>query len=405
MSKVPVDRRTFLTHTAAGVAGLAAGVHAASAADAAPAVRPAYTGPNVILIRFGGGVRRLETILQPEKTYCPFVYHELFQKRGILFKGVEIESGPGIETSHGQGTLHVITGQYKAYINLNKTIGDRFEPTVPTVFEYFRKQYNVPEYQTLIINGEDRIDEEFYTFSNHHQYGVEYRSTVLSLFRFKTYLLREDLKRPDLPEHERAEKQKKLNQMENLDARRQQLKDDLTISSPQLDRFWENWRAYYGRSGLVNPRGDRVLTELALRALRELRPKLMMINYQDPDYVHWGNPNFYTRSISIIDDGIRQIHDAVQADEQYRDNTAFIVVPDCGRDNARGASVPFQHHFGSRSSHEIFVIAAGPGIARSPTPVDTVRQQTSVAATIGQLMKFPTEHVDAGAGSLEEMLA
>src|SRR5262249_27249606 len=150
-------------------------------------------------------------------------------------------------------------------------------------------------------------------------------------------------------------------------------------------------------------RGDRVLTELALRALCELRPKLLMINYQDTDYVHWGNRNFYTRAIAIIDDGVRRLYEAVQADEEYRDNTVFLVVPDCGRDNNRCMAVPVQHPFNSRCAHEIFVVAAGPGIAHPGVPVDKLRQQISVATTVGRLMKFPTQHVEAGC--LEEMLA
>jgi hypothetical protein len=416
MSLDPIDRRLFLRQTALGLTalstGLATGCDEKTAATLAngsadpapepPVVRSPYKGPNVILVRFGGGVRRLETILTPEKTYCPFVYHELAGKHGTLFNRVSIDSSPGIETSHGQGTLYLLTGKYDHYEDItHKPFADRFEAKVPTIFEYFRKRYDVPEHQALIINGEDRINEEFYTFSNHHLYGVRYGSTVLSLFRFKSYLLREDLKSPALSDKDREEMTKQLREMEQKDYR----VEDRRVASPELDRFWANWREYYGRTGLVNPRGDRVLTELALRALRELRPKLLMINYQDPDYVHWGNPNFYTRAIAIIDDGIRQLYEAVQADEEYRSNTVFLVVPDCGRDNNRCMSVAYQHHFGSRSAHEIFVVAAGSGIAHPRVPVDKPRQQISVAAAVGKIMKFPTEHVDANAGYLEEMLS
>lgn len=399
MHSEAMNRRAFLTTSLASVAALSTG----TIAHAAP--RTAYKGPNVILVRFGGGVRRLETILHPEKTYCPFIYHELYKKRGTLLKNVEIESREGVETSHGQGTLHIITGKYDGYKNDEEFLGERFEPQVPTIFEYLRRTYDIPEYQTLIINGEDRIQEEFYTFSSHFNYGIDYRSTVLSLYRFKTYLLREELKNPRMPEKERAEKQKKLDQMVNQDYRRQSLSQDQTIASPKLDQFWEAWKNYYGRTGFVNPRGDRLLTTLALRSLRELRPKLMMINYNDPDFVHWGPPNFYTRAISIIDEGVRELHDAVQADPEYRDNTVFLVIPDCGRDNNLCQSVPFQHHFGSKSSHQIFAVASGPGIAKSRKPVDRKVQQISMAATLGAIMKFSTAHVDGGAGAVSELLA
>ena len=415
MNTKSIDRRHFLCQTAAGAVALTTGlsgcvenkqgpVNAAKPPAPQPDIpigpRLAYKGPNVILVRFGGGVRRLETVQSAELSHCPFVYHELYKKRGVLFSDVDIASTPGIDTSHGQGTLYLLTGRFDHYEDItHKPLADRFEAKVPTIFEYFRKQYEVPEHQALIINGEDRINEEFYTFSNHHLYGVRYRSTVLSLYRFKSYLLRQDLKTLNLSDKEREEKTKQLHEMENKDYR----VEDRKVVSPELDKFWTGWREYYGRTGLVNPRGDRVLTALALRTLRELRPKLLMINYQDPDYVHWGNPNFYTRAISIIDDGIRQIYDAVQGDEEYRNNTVFMIVPDCGRDNNRCMSVSFQHHFNSRCAHEIFAIATGPGIRRSPTPVDKKHQQISVAATIGKIMKFPTQHVDAGC--LEDMLS
>jgi hypothetical protein len=122
----------------------------------------------------------------------------------------------------------------------------------------------------------------------------------------------------------------------------------------------------------------------------------MMINYQDPDYVHWGNANFYTRSISIIDEGIREIHSAVQANPAYRDQTVFVVVPDCGRDSNRLMPVPFQHHFNSRSAHEIFAVLAGPEkwIPHGKKPQTKPQEQISVAATIGEIMKFPVPHAE-----------
>jgi hypothetical protein len=404
-----IDRRRFLGRALAGAGALSAGLAGCEQAlDREPVVydddlvgpRPEYKGPNVVLVRFGGGVRRLETILHPDKTHCPFILHELAGKHGVLFPDVEIENDPEVVTSHGQGTLYLLTGKYDRYEDITKKpLAERFEAKVPTVFEYFRKHYDVPEHQALIVNGEDRINEEFYTFSNHHLYGVRYRSTVLSLYRFKSYLLREELKRDDLPDGERAEAKAKLKEMESQDYRVQ----DRKVASPELDRFWGGWRDYYGKSGMVNPRGDRLLTALALRALRELRPKLLMVNYQDPDYVHWGNPQFYTRAITVIDEGVRELYQAVQNDEEYRDNTVFVVVPDCGRDNNRTMAVPFQHHFNSRCAHEVFVAAAGPGIARPGSPVDKRRQQIGVAATVGRIMNFPTEHV--AEGPLEEMLA
>ncbi len=376
-------RREFLRN---GIAGAGALAMANAMPLAASAATRDYTGPNVILVRFGGGVRRRETI-EPATTYAPYLCHE-FAKRGTLYTNMEISHLEGIETSHGQGTLYLLTGKYETYKDVGgRFLGQRFEAPVPTIFEYFRKQYNVPEYQTLIVNGEDRTDEEFYAFSNHHLFGVEYRSNVLSLYRFKTYLLRRQINAGVFQGKELEKQQKELAKLEELDYR---VHRDDRGQSDEIEAFWERWRLHYGETGFVNPRGDRLLTELSLRALKELRPKLLMINYNDPDYVHWGNASHYTRGISTIDLGLRQLVEAVEADEEYRDNTVFVVVPDCGRDTSPMAAVPFQHHF---NAHNIFAAVMGTGIAQGQV-VDNLSDQISVAATIGHVMNFDTAYTE-----------
>ena len=389
-----LPRRAFLKGALLGAGALAAGPPLLSA-QPTPGVsahrKASYRGPNVIIVRFGGGARRRETI-DPEHTYAPFLCHEM-TKRGTLFKNMEIDSFTpmkGIDTSHGQGTLYILTGKYEKFKDItNKFLGDRFESKVRTVFEYLRKTFDVPDHQTLMVNGEDRTDEEFYTFSNHHLFGANYRSNVLSLYRYKTFLLRSQLEAGRWQGKELAKKKQELAKLEAIDYRA----EERAGQGPELVKFWERWRGYYGDTGLVNPRGDRLLTELSIRAIQELRPKLLMVNYQDCDYVHWGNLAHYTQAVSIMDDGLKQLVAAVEADTEYRDNTIFVIVPDCGRDNNPLANVPCQHHFNSRSAHEIFALLAGPGINRGVT-IDKLVDQTCVAGTIAQLMGFKADHAE-----------
>ena len=393
-----LPRREFLKTMVAGSALASAPV--LSWGQPKPTERPPYRGPNVIIVRFGGGARRRETI-DPRFTYAPFLCHEL-AKRGTLFPKMEIDSftpSLGVDTSHGQGTLYIITGKYEKYQDVSgKFLGERFESKVPTLFEYLRKTYDVPEHQTLIVNGEDRTNEEFYTFSNHHLYGINYRSNTLSLYRYKTYLLRQCLREGKWSGKELEKKRAELAKLEAVDYRNAEPNGQ----GAELVRFWEGWREYYGDSGLVNPRGDRLLTELAIRALKQLRPKLMMVNYQDCDYVHWGNLTHYTRAIAIMDEGLKQLVATVEASAEYRDNTIFVIVPDCGRDDNPLVDVPCQHHFNSRSAHQIFALLVGPGIPAG-TVVDKPADQISLAGTIGRLMSMKTEQAESRI--LEEVFA
>ena len=390
-------RRQFLRTVALSAVGTG------TAAGVSPGLQlPDYRGPNVIVVRFGGGVRRRETI-DPQHSYCRFFLKELVP-RGTFFPRMTIDQFQDINTSHGEGTLYIATGKYEKFKGVGAKIGDkkwldaRFEASVPTVFEYLRAAYNVPEHQTLIVNSEDRGDEEFYNFSNHHLYGAQFKSNTISLRRFKTWLLRKQIAEGKFAGNKLDKKRGELRKMESIDYRHEETGGQVE----PLQAFWRRWAEHYGESGFVNPRGDRLLTALAIRAMRELRPRLLMINYTDPDYVHWGNPYHYTQAISIIDQELEKLDSMVRSDPYYCDNTILVIVPDCGRDSNPYASVPFQHHFNSRSAHEIFALFVGPGIERG-TVVDKTADQVQVASTIGQLMKVPTPHADSRV--LEEVFA
>ncbi|MBT5710599.1 hypothetical protein HOI71_06125 [Candidatus Poribacteria bacterium] len=388
-----MDRRTFLTGALGGLAAL----HVRPRGALAQPRIPGYDGPNVIIVRFGGGCRRQETILTDD-TYSPYLRHVLAE-RGTLFSGMEMSESDDVETGHGQGTLNVLTGRYDRYKDVeDRFLGERFEAQTPTVFELLRKSYAVPEHQTLIVNGEDRIDEEFYTFSNHHLFGVEYRSRVLSLYRYKTYLLRQQLAEGSIADDDLPKAEKELAKMEGSDYRT----EGAYVESPEIVGFWEKWRAYYGDTGFVNPRGDRLLTELSVRAMRELRPKLMMVNYNDCDYVHWGNMSHYTRGVAIMDEGLRRLVEAADAEDAYRDNTVFVVVPDCGRDDNPFMAVPCQHHANTRSAREIFALIVGPGIAPGVW-IDDTTDQIAVAPTVAALMGVGAP--DAEGTALEQAFA
>ncbi|MGI9379146.1 MAG: hypothetical protein ACR2OW_05790 [Methyloligellaceae bacterium] len=349
-----------------------------------------YKGPNVIIVRFGGGVRRRETIVS-KTTYAPFLLNVL-TKRGVLIPDLRISQLDGVDTSHAEGTLNLLTGRYLSYrLVESRFLSGNLEPTQPTLFEYFRKAFDVPAHRALLINGEDRPQEEFFSFGVHGHFGVDYRAQVLSLHRFKLYWLKRKIERSAGTDKEIIAAKKQLAEL-----RAKTPRDHTLLETPELSKFWERWRRYFGESGFVNPRGDRLLTELALRALNELQPQLMMINYQDPDYVHWGNASHYTRAISVIDEGLKQLATAVDAHPLMRNNTIFVIVPDCGRDANPLMGVPFQHHFNSRSAHEIWALIFGPGIGRNKTldkPVDQIR----IAATVGGLMGLRTPQAEASA--------
>src|SRR6056297_421943 len=172
-----MDRRQF--NKALGATVVASALP--RSASAAP-----YTGPNVILVRFGGGAGRAETI-DEVSTYAPYLRREL-APRGFFVPDMQISQLDGVETSHAEGTLNLLSGRYLAYRDAgSQFLTDRLEPTEPTLFEYLREGFDVPSHQALLINGEDRPQEEFFTYGVSDHYGIAFRSEMLSLHRFKLY--------------------------------------------------------------------------------------------------------------------------------------------------------------------------------------------------------------------------
>lgn len=375
-----MDRRRFTL----GSLGLAAGL----AMRPALAQSPSYTGPNVILVRFGGGVRRAETI-DEAATWAPYLRHVL-APRGTFIPDLRIDRLEGVNTSHAEGTLNLLTGRYLAYRARSAVLSDQLEPTEPTLFEYLRRAYDIPSHQVLLVNGEDRPQEEFFTFGAGDHFGVAYRSEMLSLHRYKLYRTEMQLAERQLHEDQLIKVQQERAALLASDPR-----GATPDPSPEVAAFWARWRDSYGDTGLKNPRGDRLLTELSVRALAELKPRFLMVNYQDPDYVHWGNPSHYTRAIAIIDEGLHCLVAATEADPFYRDNTVFVITPDCGRDANPLAEVPFQHHFNSRSAHETWAVIFGPGIGRGV--VDRPVDQSAIAPTIAAAMGVTATRAEGSA--------
>ena len=382
-----LSRRKFAIGSAAAAAGI---LPDWAAGQTLPAAH--YRGPNVVIVRFGGGVRRHETI-EIATTYAPFLAHRLVP-RDVLLPAMTIAQLTGVETSHAEGTLNILTGRYRGYEDVSPLpVLHRLRPTVPTLFQTLRLAFGVAPHEALMINGESRQEEEFLMRSGHSHTGFEHEGEIISLYRFKLHKLGRILS-------ERTEKPEALAAAEKQLAsllRRDALGRKTPVpQAPAIVAMWDRWRERFGDSGLVNARGDRLLTQLALTAFAELKPRLMMICYQDPDYVHWGNATHYTRAIAIIDDGLRQIVDMLDHDPFYRGNTILCVVPDCGRDANPLMNVPFQHHFGSRAAHQIWALFTGPGIGRDrrdSAPVD----QSGIAPTLAQLMGL---HMPAAEGGL-----
>jgi hypothetical protein len=121
-----MDRRRF----AAGMSS-AVGATALLPAPRSTAEPRDYRGPNVVIVRFGGGVRRAE-VLNEAVTFAPYL-RKVLASRGVLLPNVSIAEMMGVDTSHAEGTLNILTGRYASYTKVGaRGLAPLLEPQHPT---------------------------------------------------------------------------------------------------------------------------------------------------------------------------------------------------------------------------------------------------------------------------------
>ncbi len=368
---------------------------------------PGARDPKVVLVQYGGCVRRRETIQEAGTTLSHFFFHNLLPQ-GTLYTRAENR----LITGHAHGSLYLFSGRYHEYPEGLFT-EKHFIPVAPTLGELARKQLGLAEHEVVVVHNE-QLDTEFLWASRDPDHGPRYRPGLLSIYRLRRRILEVDVQKT------RAQVEAGRVHPDELAKVEQSLAEHLAKSyrtpdeaylddGPEIrawcDRFLAHyeppgqrtredlapkgyWESLYSLYDRLLPQGDPGWTLMALRALRELRPRILSVIYRDVDYVHWGLPYLYRKGIQNMDKGLWELAEYLDHDPYYRDNTYLVVVPEAGRDTSPAKRLPFQHHSpDDPGAHEVFVYVRGPGVAagrRIDRPVDLV----DVLPTIGKLLGF-----------------
>ena len=105
-------------------------------------------------------------------------------------------------------------------------------------------------------------------------------------------------------------------------------------------------------------RSDSITFERVMTALTTTKPKLLLVNFKEPDFSgHTGNWNNYLNGIKKTDEYTYQIWQYLNNDSHYKGKTTFIFTNDHGRHLGNG----FQHHGdGCGGCRHIFLYTQGP---------------------------------------------
>jgi arylsulfatase A-like enzyme len=114
------------------------------------------------------------------------------------------------------------------------------------------------------------------------------------------------------------------------------------------------------------------------------KPKLVSIVLQQADAAH-GSYNGYVEIIRRNDEALGELWRAVKADPELRDSTAFVVLPEFGRDADLNSRRGLDHGDGSNDLEYVTATCWGPDFARNRVIEDDV-QAIDVCPTVCELL-------------------
>lgn len=138
-------------------------------------------------------------------------------------------------------------------------------------------------------------------------------------------------------------------------------------------------------------RHDSLTLNSTLSILNAYHPKMVLINFREPDYSgHTGDWNNYIAGISMTDAYIEQIWNFLQSDPAYKDKTALFITNDHGR-HLTGVQGGFPGHGDDCDGcRHISLLAVGPDFHKGVDVINP-REQRDLSATIAHLMGFEME--------------
>ena len=114
------------------------------------------------------------------------------------------------------------------------------------------------------------------------------------------------------------------------------------------------------------------------------KPRLVSIVLQQADVAH-GSYNGYVEVVRQNDAALGELWRAVQADAELRDSTAFVILPEFGRDAALNSRRGLDHGDGSNDLEYVTATCWGPEFARGRVVEDDV-QAVDVCPTVCELL-------------------
>jgi hypothetical protein len=250
------------------------------------------------------------------------------------------------------------------------------------VFEYVRKDLGLPA-SDVWISTSGGAQQTNYSYGLHPDYGPQYGANTLDgdgLFNAEFKTIFASYGKPREMDTREAELLSKM--------RASMGSHSTGVNSPESAARVEQYILEELTRGTADIRGANAADAKAIRVARNLlvifKPKLVSIVLQQADIAH-GSYNGYVEVVRQNDAAIGDLWKAVKADADLRDSTAFIVLPEFGRDSDLNSRRGLDHGDGSDDLNYVSCACWGPDFAKGRVVTDDV-PAVDVCPTVCELL-------------------
>ncbi|TDJ69346.1 MAG: twin-arginine translocation signal domain-containing protein [Planctomycetota bacterium] len=334
---------------------------------------------HIVLIAFAGGVRTKETFGMPANV--PNL--TAMADEGVLFPRVRTAN-----LGHFGASMSIFTG-----ISEPRGIRENSRGPDPTLFEYLRKDLGLPQSDVWITTsgGAQQVN---YSYGLHADYGPKYGANTLDGDGIFNKEFQEVLEAYGMP------KPMGEGEKEILDRLRGSLGagDEESAREAEALARVEQYILDELTRGTSDITGAGAADAKALRLARNLlsifKPRVVGVVLQNADIAH-GSFNGYMEVIRRNDAAVGELWNAVKDDAELADSTAFIILPEFGRDADLNARRGLDHGDGSDDLNYVSCVAWGPDFKRGAVVRDVVRT-IDVTPTICDLLGASARHSRGG---------
>ncbi len=344
----------------------------------ARAGRSSNVPKNKVILVIVGGVRRQETFSPQGFDNIPHLAREL-GPQSLFYADVRNE---GV-TAHFNAISSILTGTWQR-------VGDWGEnsPTAPTIFEYFRKQLQLPASEAWIVASNKALTD-LIGCSSAHGYGVPFGANVVLPKQLMINAVMKGIW---------DRKSKTFGDREKVQAQMEAMLQGVNYEGlgwnvfDAADRLDPHVRASIRKAvadlihGNEPMTGDVLTFFVAREIMRKFAPSLLVVDFSDVEAAHFGSYSMHVAGIRNVDLLCSKLWQGVKANPDYAGKTTVGILPEFGRD-ADGSTTNgfFNHRAYDASCRSTWLLVLGPYVQR-PRIIGRPVQHIDVCPTVSELL-------------------